>query len=318
MIRIHVRTDPEECRVLWEALWPGECLFDLWPVRNAFRIHFNHPTHFVYAEKNGRPAGLLALSWIDEQRHYGHFPGELWHAKTWLEQNRMPSASPAVADALLENIPGELRLRYLRRDALPSSLAEAPVDETGYLFIPSHYGYSFDRYLAGFSGKSRKKLRRDAEPLEKLGIAYRFDYLPDVEKLFQLNLLAFGENSYFHDTRFLNAFEELASWLSSQGLLRTATVLIGGRIAAVDIAAVWKSSCTVLAGGTDPEFPGVAKLINFQHLEWACREKIGIVDFLCGDFGWKERFHLTPRPLYKLDISPALNSAAPLDVAHGR
>jgi CelD/BcsL family acetyltransferase involved in cellulose biosynthesis len=77
-------------------------------------------------------------------------------------------------------------------------------------------------------------------------------------------------------------------------------VLVGGKVAAVDIGAVWGSTYTVLAGGTQPDFPGIAKLINLHHIEWACNQNFMEVDFLCGDFNWKNRFHLTPRPLYEI------------------
>jgi CelD/BcsL family acetyltransferase involved in cellulose biosynthesis len=76
----------------------------------------------------------------------------------------------------------------------------------------------------------------------------------------------------------------------------------------VDVGALWKNTYTVLAGGTDPDFPGVAKLINFHHIQWACRQRLDLVDFLCGDFNWKSRFRLHPRPLYKI-CSPAAHGA---------
>ena len=140
-------------------------------------------------------------------------------------------------------------------------------------------------------------------PIETRGLRYRFDHYPDVGKLFQMNIGSFREKSYFYDRRFLKSFEDLACWLKAQGLLRITTLLIGDEVAAVDIGAVWNGCYTVLAGGTNPDFPGAAKIINFQHLEWACRQKIALVDFLCGDFGWKSRFHLQPRPLYLIDTS---------------
>ncbi|MDH3330668.1 MAG: GNAT family N-acetyltransferase, partial [Desulfobulbaceae bacterium] len=90
-------------------------------------------------------------------------------------------------------------------------------------------------------------------------------------------------------------------------MLRITTLLLGGTVAAVDIGAVWNNSYTVLAGATNPEFPGVAKLINFHHMEWACQQRLGAVDFLCGDFGWKQRFHLASRPLYEMNILPGNN-----------
>jgi hypothetical protein len=73
----------------------------------------------------------------------------------------------------------------------------------------------------------------------------------------------------------------------------------------VDVGALYRGAYTLLAGGTNGNYPGVAKLINFHHLERACRERFEQVDFLCGDFNWKKLFHLTPRPLYLLtDLAP--------------
>jgi len=80
--------------------------------------------------------------------------------------------------------------------------------------------------------------------------------------------------------------------------------MIGDVIAAVDIGAVHNRRYTVLAGGTNPECMGVAKLINFHHLEWSCSKRFESVDFLCGDFGWKERFKLHPSPLYQITAQP--------------
>jgi CelD/BcsL family acetyltransferase involved in cellulose biosynthesis len=197
-----------------------------------------------------------------------------------------------------------LHLRYLLSGAFPGNEENGCViDETGYLFFPAQYDYSFDRYMREFSARSRKKLTRELDSIETRGSRYRFNHFPDVEKLFQMNLDSFKEKSYFYDRRFMRSFETLADWLRLQGMLHITTLLIEGEIAAVDIGAVWKSQYTVLAGGTNPEFPGVAKIINFQHLEWACLQRFALVDFLCGDFGWKSRFHLHPRPLYLIDTS---------------
>jgi len=54
----------------------------------------------------------------------------------------------------------------------------------------------------------------------------------------------------------------------------------------------------VLAGATEPEMQGIAKAINLFHIRWGCEARVDQIDFLCGDFGWKERFHLEPRQLF--------------------
>lgn len=304
MLKVDVYQDLEDARRIWQRYWPQECLFDLWPVRNCFQSQFNHSPYFLVATENHRFRGMLALSWIEEEQCFGHFPGEVWHGKTWLEQNKIPASDPDVFSILVNQIPAAARIRYLTDDPNLAGASLDAVDEIGYLFYPQQHNYSFQAYLQCFSGKTRKKLRCELNRLTAGGVSYRYDCFEDVAHLFGMNLESFGEESYFHDVRFLRAFENLISWLQANRMLRVTTVLIGGRIAAVDVGAVWNRTYTVLAGGTQADFPGVAKLINFHHLEWACQQRFKVVDFLCGEFNWKHRFHLTARPLYRIENLP--------------
>lgn len=309
MLDIKEYSDINDCKILWESLWPKHCIFDLWEVRECFAKSFDRKIKFLVAEQDGHPAGLLPLTYIEESENYAFFPGETWMGKTWLEQNKIPALNPGVRRELLSCIPGKANLRYLEPEYIVGDLLTVETDEIGYILRPGHYGYSFESYLQEFSGKSRKKLAAEASCLDARGISYRHDHFPDVASLFRLNHDAFGESSYFGDPRFLSSFESLIAWLWDNRLLRITTVIIGDSIAAVDVGAIFNNGYTVLAGGTNPDFKGVAKLINFHHIEWAFRERLETVDFLCGDFGWKERFHLSPRPLYKIH-SPDTTKAA--------
>lgn len=302
MVRIRACEDFDECRQIWHAAWPQTCFFDLWQVRTCFAEAFDSQPFFLVAESQGKIEGLLALSYLAQERMYGLFPGETWQGQTWLEQNKLPASSPRIFRELLANVPGPAQLRYLTREAVPADGYPVAVDEVGYLFLPGQHDFSFEQYMGNFSGKSRKNLAHEQSRLLDLGVSYRYDYLPDADLVFSMNLEAFGEGSYFSNPSFLNAFEHLVAWLAQNGMLRITTILIGGVVAAVDIGAVWQKSYTVLAGGTNQEFPGVAKMINFHHMQWACQQRFEVVDFLCADFGWKKRFHLTPRPLYEMRV----------------
>jgi CelD/BcsL family acetyltransferase involved in cellulose biosynthesis len=310
MIRIRSCEDPEACSRLWRELWPQTCFFDLWPVRFIFAEAFARTPYFLIAERQGRAVGMLALTYLAEQRQFVHFPGEIWQDKTWIEQNRMPVQEQRLRDELLAAIPGPAYLRYLTPESEPTG-GGLTLDEENFRFFPSSHGYSFDRYMQEFSHKSRKNLSREQAKLEELGLTYRYDQFADLELLLDLNRAAYGELSYFADQRFLLAFVRLCEWLSARNMLRITTLLLGGRVAAVDAGAVWNGQYTVLAGGTNGDFPGVAKIINFHHIAWACAEHLEVVDFLCGDFGWKRRFHLQSCPLYKLHIHSENREQAP-------
>ena len=299
-MHIRICTDTEEARFLWERHWPKSCLFDLWAVRACFHNSFHRPLHFLVVDQWRTCCGMLALSWIEEERYFGHFPGEVWQGKTWLEQNKILASTPEAFQLLWEHTPAATEIRYLDHPGYFGNNHPMPMDEIGYLFYPHQYDYSFETYWQGFSGKSRKKLNHELKRLETPGVSYRYDHLADIELLFRLNLESFGQQSYFSNEQFLKSFANPAAWLHDNNLLRVTTVLIGGKVAAVDMGAVWNNTYTVLAGGTQADFPGVAKLINLCHLKWSCLQRFACVDFLCGDFNWKNRFHLTPRPLYQI------------------
>ena len=172
--------------------------------------------------------------------------------------------------------------------------------ETGYSFSPAKYDYSFDAYFQSFSPKSRKSWERNFRDFTKLGASFHDDRIQDMDLMFQMNLDSYGETSFFSNSMFLGSFEKLLLWLHSRGLLRITTVMCNGEVAAVDVGSVWNSSYTVLAGGVNPNFPGVAKLINFHHMEWACRNRMKTVDFLCGDYGWRSDF-IEPPSSHKIE-----------------
>jgi hypothetical protein len=318
MLSITVCRDLEEAQRLWQKHWPRHCLFDLWPVRACFQDQFKNPPYFLVAARGEKVCGLLALSWIGEEGYFGHFPGELWQGKTWLEQNKIIAADSRVASALMAHLPWETRIRYLVPDDHLHLAAPAAVDEIGYLFFPQQFDYRFEAYQRSFAGKTRRKIRSELDRLNDRGVAYRYDHWADMDMMLRLNLDRYREQSYFSDGRFLRAVENLAAWLRDQGLLRLTTVLVGGRVAAVDMGAVWNGTYTVLAGGTHPDFPGIAKLINFHHLEWACARHIPLVDFLCGEFNWKDRFRLAARPLYTIEKTRKTESWSQSPVLHGR
>lgn len=316
MYDIRIITDQDECQETWQRLIPPESLTDLWEVRACFHEQFQRPPHFLVAEGADGLCGLLPLSWIEESQWYGYFPGETWEGKTWLEQNRVPVRGDGVLEALLSHCPGRHHIRYL----LPlesTPLDHHVVDEIGYRFLPPRYDHDLENYFQEFSRRSAKRLRREIDAIESMGVDYRYDDLADFDRLVRLNRERFRERSYFHDPRFRESFRSLMHYLHEAGWLRITTALIRGEVAAVDMGCVRRGDYTLLGGGTNSDYPGVAKLINLHHLRRACAERLNTVDFLCGDFAWKKLFHLTPRPLHLLSDVPA-TSRSPEERSHDR
>jgi hypothetical protein len=297
-VRIRIATDLDECRALWQAVTPMEVITDLWEVRDCFHRYFKRPLNFIVVEDAIGIAGLLPLSYVDEFGCMEYFPGETWQGRTWLEQNRIHRERTSLK-AMLSRCRRPYELRYLLQESEhPDS--ESAVDEIGYLFSPPHYDYDIRNYYAEFSHKSIKQILREVAAFEKRGVTFRCDDIDDFDLMIRLNVGRFGKYSYFYDGRFRESFRSLAHWLRANGYLRLTTVLVDNEPAAVDMGSIYRNVYTVMAGGTDARFPGIAKLINLHHIERACRERWEQVDFLCGDFNWKKMFHLTPRPLFLL------------------
>jgi len=305
-MRHEIYSDPEQCRQIWEKVWPAKGIFDLWQVRFCFHEAYLNPLQFHTIENGGSIQGFLPLSWNEDSDKFVFFPGETWKGKTWLEQNRVVAENHEVFKILLDAVPSSLHLRYLSWDSILKGDHHVREDEIGYHFYPGMYDYLFENYWLGFSGKSRKKIRNEFAKLESQRLTFRFNKIKDLEHMFAMNQKAFANDSYFDDPRFYNAFDRLASFLSEMGMLRIVTILVGGKIAAVDMGGIFNNTYTLFAGGTNAEFPGIAKIINLHHMERSCQQRFDMVDFLCGDFNWKKRFHLSPMPLYEISINKAV------------
>lgn len=288
-------TNIAEAEALWRTNIPTESVFDLWEVRMAFHRHFRRPLRFLVGSTEGGEV-FLPLSWVDESKAWCFFPGETWSGGwTWLEQNRL-CRGDLDRYRLLETLGDDFHLRYVRPEL--EGVNQLSVDETGYLFWPRRSHFRMDAWWADLGPKRGKQLRRELALLQALGARHRPDEAEHFNLLVEMTLARFGPASYFADPRFREGFRDMLAVLDRMGCLRVTLVEVEGRVVAVDVSSVFRGRCTVLAGGTDPAVPGVAKVINLYHLEWACDRGLEEVDFLCGDFNWKSLFHLTPRPLH--------------------
>jgi len=306
MPTIRYETEKKVCQRLWETLIPQETIADLWEIRDCFNKYYQNDLFFIVVEEEDAIVGFLPLSYIKENDYYGYFPGETWKGLTWIEQNRLIALDKNIFDQILRFLSDKklrYHLRYLINHPLFSEQTVA-IDEIGYLFYPPEVSYKIENYYTTFkSKKSLKSIRKEIRAFEQKRIEYRVNHTPDFDLMIQMNYNQFLENSYFADSRFRSGFKDLRQYFSKKNWLQIITVLIEGRPAAIDFGCIYQNHYTLLAGATNKEFLGIAKLINLYHMKKGCDEKLESIDFLCGDFSWKKIFHLTPRPLYKITNS---------------
>ena len=311
MIRKRIVSDIDTCARLWDTLMPARNVSDLWGIRLCFHQHYLNRLHFLLFEDRGEIVGMVPLVYQEERDRYVFFPGEIWNGKTWLERTPVFCRRPADLGYLLSECPERTHLRYLEGDQA-SPIADLALDETAYLLFPSDFDFNLDRYYQRFVWKKLKAIKKEIASFLGTESSWHLNRLSDYDVLVEMNLKRFGEASYFHDPRFAESFRSVMHWLAREGCLRMVSLQIGSETAAIDLSALFKNSYVVMLGGTHVRFPGVAKAMNMQHLEFACQNRVSKVDFLCGDFCWKKLWHLDPQPLYQY-VSPALEAEEAAD-----
>ena len=302
-VKTYYITDLDQCEKLWKKLITPKHISDLWEFRLCFHNHFQHKPFFFVLEDQKGISGMIPMSHVENIDTCFLFPGEMWNNKTWLERTPVYIRDGCSINKLLNTCPDNVYLRYLEvpYEKLPSGFSE---DETGYVLYPGNMGFNIDEYFKRFSHKKIKAIHKVIHSYLDSGCEFFYDRVEDFDSLVEMSLQQFGNKSFLYDERFRNGFRDALDFLQKRKMLRITSVVIDGELAATDIGAVFQGIYTVFMGGTDSRFPGIAKLMNMGHIDYAFRERINKVDFLCGGFHWKLLWHLDPEILYEYKTNP--------------
>lgn len=307
-IRSFSITDLNDCEQLWKYYLRRDCISDLWEFRLCFHKYFGYRPYFLILEDREGIAGILPLSFIEETDMAVFFPGEMWEGKTWFERTPIYLRDFKFFNDLIDACPYRTLLRYID-PGQEITCSELNQDEIGYVLYPKDVNYDLTLFRQRFSNKKFKAILKVVENYKAMGCTFHLNRLQDFDTLVDLSILQFGHRSYLTDPRFREGFRDAMHFLQRKNLLRMVSIEIDGRIGAVDLGAYYQGVYTVFLGGANPDFPGIAKLINMYHITTSFNEKYYKVDFLCGDFHWKKLWHLDPEPLYKF-VSPSMVSEA--------
>ncbi|MBN1847653.1 MAG: GNAT family N-acetyltransferase [Deltaproteobacteria bacterium] len=311
-------TDLEACRNIWTRLVSVKNISDLWDFRFCFQKHYHCDPYFIVLEDHHGIAAMVPLSYVNHLDMYVFFPGETWNQKTWIERTPIYLRKPHFLHEALDACPERTYLRYMEMDRDPY-IVDLGIDEIGYVFYPSQVDYDLQGFSKRFHNKKYKEIMKVIRSFADAGSVFHYNRLDDFNILVDMSLQRYGSHSYLDDGRFREGFRELIFFLHQKGWLRMVSLEIMGKTVAVDVGATYMGTYTVFLGGTDPDYMGVAKVMNMHHLEWACREKMNKVDFLCGDFHWKKLWHLDQEPLYQyitfpLDSGKVIHPDIPLEI----
>ena len=310
MIERRVVTDPYRCEKLWKSFIPVRSVSDLWEFRMCFHHFYKNRFRFHVMEEKGNIYGILPLSHIDDLDIMTFFPGETWKNKTWLERTPIYAINHDILYRLLSDCTERTYLRYIECDAeyLPDQVTS---DEIGYVIYPGQFNYDKENYRTRFSHKKFKSIMRDINTILDMGASFHINRIEDFELLVEMSIEQYGADSYLQDTRFRKSFREIIRFLNQKGCLRMVSMELEGRIMAVDVGAIYNGVYTIFLGGVFSRVPGLPKAMNMYHIDYALKNRIAKVDFLCGDFNWKKLWHFNEEPLFKV-VSPDLEDTTPM------
>lgn len=298
--------NPDEARKLWEAFSPHETIDDEWDFRDLWTKELELPFYFITGYDGTEAVGLLPLQL---NTHKGLGPKLLQREDHYLEffggvdtdNNRVllkPGYEHCVPDFL----------HQINQAAVLTDLAEAycfngqqAVRQTDKYELDLTGITSFDAYLDRyFQGKNKGKLKNKIRYMYKTNdITIKNGDESELELLFAFSKEKHGENSSFHMEYRQRVYRNLLQRYKADLI----TILVGGKTKAVAYCIPYKNTYLLLNVGYDHELRDIGKLLVQAQIERAIQLGCIVYDAGKGDNGWKERFHFSKRPQYKLVLN---------------
>lgn len=290
---IRLVQDLKEAERVWKELSPGYYLEDLWDFRFAYYQVNPWPLYFYVAYENGEPVGLLPLQKNTEWKGFEFFAEDI------ASDNR-PFVKPGyehLIPELFQAAPQPCKIYDIAGD--DPFITKLPIED--YIYYLDTAGiHSYQDYLQSRFSTSKKRnnfdrLFRILERDHEVKVVY--DNFADMERLMDLNVSHFGEESYLRTEKerqpYLNLLKAPLDW-------RFITVEVDGEKLACSLAAIYNGVYYYLIVGSDiSQVPDAFKYLTKANLELALKE--GVREFNCalGACNWKEYWHLDKRPQYE-------------------
>jgi len=307
-LQFKIIENKEEAKNIWEIFSPHQTIDDEWDFRDLWTKELNLPFHFIVGYDGDQPVGLLPLQLntlkglsprlLEMDKPYLEFfagidtddnrvfvlPGYEQYIPEFLKQIN----SPAVLTSLKEqiNVHGNESVHYLDRFELDLSKFS-----------------DFETFLkTNLDGVSRQRLINRINKIERnYTVEVKEGTREDLEKLFQFSIDRFGERSSFHMLQRQQVYREFLKRFS----VDLFTVTLNGETKAVSFCIMHNGSYISLNIGYDYSIRDISKFLVVTQIQRAMQKGCKRFDAGQGDNGWKEHFHLTKIPQYKLIISNA-------------
>ena len=298
--------DPKQAQSFWEQFSPHQTIDDEWDFRNIFTQELELPFHFIVGFDKEKPVGLLPMQQnqvkgldaklLNENKPFLEFfsgidtdDNKVWLTKGYdncLDQFLNQLTSHTVLTSLRPKYKTETSESEYYLDRYELNLQEFPNFET---FLQKN-----------FDGKSRQRL---VNSLNKLNKSFKVEIVDGsgegLDILFNLSKKRFGEKSSFHLQYRQNIYHNLLKKFN----VDIFKIHLDGEPKAISFAIHFKNAYISINVGYDVEIRDVVKLLCATQIKRAMEKKCIRYDAGQGNNGWKEHFHLTKIPQYKLTLN---------------
>lgn len=279
------------CHDLWEMFSPKNSVFDTWDFRYSFWLGYQHRPHFIVLSEGNEIVGMLPLWYESDKEKY------FWFGSWWQEDNTFFVKDSKYIRHLLSLSPTPLHINAITSDSIAGSCGILNFWEDDPKFILRLQGMrSAEDFLITLNSKKRYNIRRDCKLIESQHPEVIFDRFDDFDNLIELSKRRFaqkGEETDWEDPRRIKTFREVIrrGLLKDMYTVRMITVVIKGKIAAVDLITMCNGTYAPLKCGYDVRcFPGIGNFVNVLEINDAIRLGMEKIDFLEVNYGWKDKW----------------------------
>lgn len=300
-LQVKVFSQINDCQRLWREFSPNTTLFDTWNFRLAFWKGYHHTPYFLVLKSGSDNLALLPLWYEADKRKYA------WFGSAWQEENKFFVKDPSFIPLLLAVSPFPINLNAISTK-LPlwiTKMIKLKPDDPKYILKLNTIN-SADDYLATLKKKKRYNFKRDRRIIKTQNPKIILNNFSNFDILVNLSIKRFegkGEDADWKDQRRVETFRQVIK--SGQGnndyKIRMITVIIGNKVAAVDLIVLFNDCYYPLKCGYDiKNFPGIGNFVNLLEIDDAVSLGMKKMDFLEISYGWKEKWFETV-PLLKYE-----------------
>jgi len=298
-LRIKIISDLNSCLKLWNRFSYRKTLFDTWEFRLAFYKAYKYKPYFLLLKNQSKELALLPLWYEDEKEKY------FWFGSDWQEEVRFFSTNPNYVPLLLFLAPSPLFLNAISEDSARSLKGKVKLEEDEPKYVLNLKGFrSHEDYLMTLKKKTRLNLRRDRRKIERQNPKIVIDHFSNFEHLVRLSKERFeqkSEKTDWEDPRKVEAFRQVIRLAGKSYKIRMISVLIGNKIAGVDLIALFnRCYYTLICGYNVRNFSGIGNFLNLFEIDDAIRLGMRKIDFLQDSYEWKNNF-FDEIPLFKYE-----------------